>query len=308
MTNPVPRFVSSLLNRRLQRFTRSIDGLERGDVTSLHSVRVASRRLRELVPVLQLESATSRKLNKRLRKVTRRLGAVRELDVLLLLIDELQVARPSHQQALRRVRAEVAAARDTSRKRLKNHLPTDDLRWLARKLARIVDRSRSGRAGGGSPDDKSRERAVRWAIEARVARHAGRVHEAMAAAGAVYLPERLHTVRIATKKLRYAYELWEQVHGERNTQHLRSFKRIQALLGRMHDLEVLIDRVRETQATLPAPNVLAWREMNDLEGTLEDMCRRLHARYVRERGALDMLTRRAGGSAIVRAPSNRKAG
>jgi CHAD domain-containing protein len=300
--------VSGLLNRRLQRFTRSIDGLERGDVTSLHSVRVASRRLRELVPVLQLESATSRKLNKRLRKITRRLGAVRELDVLLLLIDELQVSRPSHHQALRRVRAEVAAARDTARKRLKSHLPTDDLRWLARKLARAVERSRDGGAGGGSPDERSRVRAVRWAIEARVTRHADRVHEAMAAAGAVYLPERLHVVRIATKKLRYAYELWEQVHGERNTEHLRSFKRVQALLGRMHDLEVLINRVRETQASLPAPNVLAWREMNDLESTLEDMCRRLHARYVRERGVLEAQTRRPGGSAIVRTPNDRKAG
>ncbi len=300
-------FVARLLKTRLNRFTRSLDGLERGDVGSLHRVRVASRRIRELVPILQLEASTSRKLNKRLRRVTRRLGAVRELDVLLLLIDELHVSRPMHQQALRRVRGVVAAARDTARKRLKGHLPVEDLQRLGRKLGRIVDRSDDESAG--TTRGKAQVRAVQWAIDARVAHHAARLHATMDAAGAVYIPDRLHSVRIATKKLRYAFELWEDVRGERNTDPIRALKRIQALLGRMHDLEVMIERVRATQAALAEPNVMAWRELNDLEATLEDMCRRLHARYVRERMPLEALTRRAGSSGPAsRLRADRKAG
>ena len=51
------------------------------------------------------------------------------------------------------------------------------------------------------------ERAWLSTLEARLARRAGRVRAAIEATGAVYVPERLHGVRIAAKKLRYAAEL-----------------------------------------------------------------------------------------------------
>src|SRR5205823_7631267 len=81
-----------LLRKRLSVFTRMLHGLEQGDVRALHRTRVASRRLRELVPVLQLDRPLTRKLVRRLRRVTDRLGSVRELDVLLLLLDQLHDA------------------------------------------------------------------------------------------------------------------------------------------------------------------------------------------------------------------------
>lgn len=311
MTKPVQPLTNNpakLLKTRLNRFTRGLDGLERGDVRGLHSVRVASRRMRELVPVLQLASHAGRKLSKRLRKVTRRLGAVRELDVLLLLIDELHVSRPIHQSALRRVRIEVAAARDTARKKLRDRLSTDDLRRLQRKLSRTVD-ALAERQEETTGERRDLARAVQWAIDARIARRAARFHQAIAAAGAVYLPERLHDVRIASKKLRYALELAEQQRGERNTPPVRALKRVQALLGRMHDLQVLMERVREAQASLTPPSLGAWRELNELVIALEDMCRRLHARYVRERVPLEALTRRVGSTgAAARARGDRKVG
>src|SRR5678816_1739434 len=90
-----------------------------------------------------------------------------------------------------------------------------------------------------------------------------------ARAGAVYLPERLHDVRIASKKLRYALELWERLRGERNTAPVRALKRVQALLGRMHDLQVLIERVREVQASLTPPSLSTWRELDELVVALD---------------------------------------
>src|SRR5262245_53068606 len=109
---PVIARRSRLLKNRLTRFTRMLQGVEKGDVRSLHRARVASRRLRELVPVLQLDHSAARKLSKRLRKVTSKLGSVRELDVLLQLIQELEESRPMHRDALRRVGAAVTKARD----------------------------------------------------------------------------------------------------------------------------------------------------------------------------------------------------
>src|SRR5260370_39500596 len=81
---------SDLLKTRLDRFARMLPGVEAGELRALHRARVASRRLRELLPVLQLHPDATRKHLRRLRNVTERLGAVRELDVLLLLIDEWQ--------------------------------------------------------------------------------------------------------------------------------------------------------------------------------------------------------------------------
>ena len=58
--------------------------VEKGDVRALHRARVASRRLRELLPVLQLDAATARKLGGGSAKSRSRSGTVRELDVLLM--------------------------------------------------------------------------------------------------------------------------------------------------------------------------------------------------------------------------------
>ena len=89
---PVAATRSELLKKCVDQFSRVLRAVEKGDVRALHQARVTSRRMRELVPMLQLEGAIGRKIAGRLRKVTGRLGTVRELDVLLLLIDELHVS------------------------------------------------------------------------------------------------------------------------------------------------------------------------------------------------------------------------
>src|SRR3954462_8041939 len=99
---PLPRTRSELLKRRLDPFARALGSVEQGNVRALHRARVASRRLRELLPMLQLDADASRKLNRRLKKVTTRLGNVRELDVLLLLIDEPHVSGRAGSSALSR--------------------------------------------------------------------------------------------------------------------------------------------------------------------------------------------------------------
>lgn len=285
---PVSTTRSELLKKRLDRFTRVLHAAERGEVRALHRARVASRRLRELIPVLQIESGTARKLGRRLRKVTTRLGTVRELDVLLLLIDELHVSGRRGSSGLGRVGVAVSKARDVARKRLFTHLPIAEMLRLARKLDRIAAELQHAERASS----KTAARSWRWAIDARVARRASRLSAAMADAGALYLPERLHAVRIAVKKLRYAVELSTEAASETVGADLRVLTRGQELLGRMHDLQVLIDRVRQTQASLTPPSVTVWRDLDALMTSLEDDCRRLHARYMRTRDALGAVSER----------------
>jgi CHAD domain-containing protein len=287
---PDPATRSELLKRRLDRLTRALPGLEAGDIHALHQARVASRRLRELVPVVQLDHGASKKLARRLRKLTARLGTVRELDVLMLGIDEMHGDVPAHSGALARIGVAVSKDRDRARGRLSKLVPADDVRRLTRKLDKCVADLKLLE----SSSSRSAARSWKWAIEARLERRAGDLAAAVHDAGAFYIPERLHRVRIALKKLRYALELSNDVSGVRGGADVRMLKKGQDVLGRMHDLQVLIDRVRQVQASLAPPNVAVWRDLDALIAALENECRRLHARYMRTRDGLVDLAARLG--------------
>ena len=281
---------SDILKRRLDQLTRALPGLAQGDVRALHRARVASRRLRELVPVLQLDHASSKKLSRRPRKLTSHLGTVRELDVMMLGIDEMHEARRVQSSALARVGVAVSKDRDQARRRLAAQLPMQDIVRLTQKLERCVDELRDLE----SASSRTASRNWKFSVDARLERRAARLATAVHDAGAVYIPERLHAVRIALKKLRYALELAHEASGARGDADLRLFKRAQDLLGQMHDLQVLIERVRDVQASLTPPSVGVWRELDVLMSSLEDDCRRLHARYMRTREGLAAIAARLG--------------
>jgi CHAD domain-containing protein len=226
--------------------------------------------------VLHLATDAGDKLNRRLRKVTRVLGPVRELDVLLHLINEL-VADGRHDAAvLATVKEHVDVERE--RWRAEKAVPFE-LRRLAHKLERAsaeVKRGGDGAAG----------RAWRWALDARIARRTAALRQAIDEAGGMYLPGRLHVVRIALKKLRYAVELSSEAGRAIDAANLRALKRWQDLLGRLHDIQVLIDRVRQVQASSGSSPLATRGGFDALVGTLEADCRQLHARYVRQRPAI----------------------
>ena len=231
--------------KRLGAFTRDLAGVEEGNVEALHRTRVASRRLRELLPLLELDRGVTRKLSRRLRKVTRRLGAVRELDVLTLVIQELAEQVRYTPTALRQLAESVAQERADAREHLAGKLPAAKLERLARTLGRVSERVESREIVSGKERVKGASRAWLWALEASMSRRGECLRTAIDAAGAVYVPERLHAVRIAAKKLRYAAELVAEATHKRITADLAVLKGAQDLLGRLHDLEVLLVRARE---------------------------------------------------------------
>jgi CHAD domain-containing protein len=243
---------------------------------------VASRRLRELLPLMQLDGATAHKLGRRLRKLTGRLGAVREQDVLLQMVDGLRQSGRYSDRALALVADRIAHDHARVRDHLVSRAPSTEIARIARKLERlaeILDRSDSS-AGG---------RAWRWAVDARLAKRAQTLRDAVEYAGALYLPDRLHAVRIALKKFRYAAELDAEMSGARATADLQVLKRVQTLLGRLHDLDVLIVRLRQLQGSHATDVAGLRREVDVLVASLENACRRLHARYVHERSAVDAI-------------------
>jgi CHAD domain-containing protein len=295
---------SHLLRTRLDRLARSLAQIDDGDARSLHRVRIASRRLRELLPLLELHPDRAKKIGRRLRKVTRRLGTVRELDVVMLLIDELHVSRRPHSAALSRVGVSVSKQRDEARTKLFEREPAEVLRKVVKRLGKRADSLQQKRSTAVET------RVRRWAVDARVARRAAQLHAAIDDAGGVYLPERLHTVRVAVKKLRYSLELATDLSAPRATStsekvtgDLRALRRMQDILARMHHVQELIEHVRVTQAQVSPPNLTVWREFDMLIRALDDDCRRLHARYMRMRSPVmaivDKLSERRKGQAAV---------
>jgi CHAD domain-containing protein len=291
------------LHKRLQRFTRLLQAVEDGDVQAVHRARVASRRLREVLPVLQLDPDAVDKIGRRLRKVTKRLGSVRELDVQLGVLGELRAAGRHSEAALARIVLSVEQERSQARER---HLAKSQIRELRRvgakleKLARSFEERDAGDWGqrrSGRAASLARQRSCRWAVQARVGRRAATLARAIAQAGAVYLPERLHAVRIAAKKLRYALELDADLRQVKSSPDITELRRTQDILGRLHDLQVLVDRTREEQASLAPPDVNIWRGLDVLVRSLEDECRRLHGRYMHHAASLVALCARLSGRA-----------
>ena len=246
-----------------------------GDAAALHQARVASRRIREALPLV---GRPAPKLMRQVRRITRALGPVRELDVALLLLDELERSG-APRQAVMRLRQAVNSERQRLYTDMQRRLGSRmDLAKLRKRALGASERRRTGR---GASDPDRLERALR-----RAGTRGERLLGAMENAAGMYLPDRLHEVRIAVKKLRYALELARELSGSRATARIRALKRAQDLLGRMHDLEVLIDRTRSLQGGAGAPNLKLSGELDRIVRRLETECRQLHGQYMGARQSL----------------------
>lgn len=290
---------TDLLRTHLKAFTRLLHKVEGGDVRAIHRARVASRRLRELVPVLQLESATCARLLRDLRRATRALGRVRELDVTAQLVADLEAQATGISAAvLARVSSQLRAVREVAHARgvHKGRLSTG-LRRVAKRLERVT-------AGLERRGDRHHQR-WRWALDARIVRRAEALNAAIRSAGPFYVPERLHAVRIAMKKLRYSLELGSAVRNIAYPE-LSLLRRGQELLGTLHDRQRLIEHFRETQATLPPGDRRLSRHLDTLIASAEDECRVLHARYVRQREGMREACARLAPAAPPAPPSRRR--
>ena len=274
-----PKTTSALVIRqRLAALGRAAPAARKGDVNGVHQTRVATRRLREALPLVA-SRRIGRKLRKQVRRLTRALGPVRELDVALLTLDEIRVAGDLPEDGVRRLREVIGEERDRLRAEMIRQLDRLDLSKLKKK---VLDATPPTTLKGVARGD--RKRLAR--ADARAAWRAADVRAAIDNAAGIYLADRLHAVRIAVKKLRYAIEIARELRGSRAQVRLRTLKRVQDLMGRMHDLEVLIARTRALQSTGTLRELKLSSELDRLVRFLETECRLLHVRYMNERKAL----------------------
>ena len=267
-----PLALVRLLERRTRALKRQLAAAVAGKDTGVHQARVASRRLREALPVLTegLQHTKAGKANRKIRRLTQALGTVRELDVTLHLIDELADRPAIPRAALAEVRALVIEEREKRRGVMLDRLKDVDVSKLARRLEAV---RQSLLAPTGS-------HAWRASLAGRIARRARRLDRAIEAAGQIYEPEGLHVVRISAKKLRYALEIADESSAAPCPDALRTIKRVQDALGRLHDLQILQQHVAAVGAAPRPRRATPDAGLAVLSRMIEDECRHLHGRYV----------------------------
>jgi CHAD domain-containing protein len=248
-----------------------------GDVAALHQARVASRRMRAALPMVATDGR-ARKVEREMRRITRALGPVRELDVVCQMLDEYGGGGQASRQAVAKLRQAVMHERRGLRKDMVRSIERCDLEKLEKRAL-----SAARKAAKGSKRDR-RERLAR--AHARAADRAEQLIAAIDAAAGIYLPDRLHQVRVAVKKVRYAAEVVRELTRSRITARIRALKQAQDLLGRMHDLEVLIARTRAVQSSPGAASLKTSAELDRFVRMLENECRQLHGHYMASRDSV----------------------
>ena len=268
----------ALLRQRLVSLLRAMPAAQAGDHASVHQARVASRRLRQALPLLGIraDAAALDRADRRVRRITRALGPVRELDVTLLLLAELSRKKAAPPRAIARVRAAVTAERHERRRDMLSEITPSKLHKLRKRLVQVAAPESEKPETRSALAEASRQAAIRAADLKAAIEHAG----------GIYLADRLHRVRVAGKKLRYALEIQRELTKSRSTTYLNKLKAQQDLLGRMHDFEILIDRARAVQGTLTPRDRRGMAELRTLIRVLEQECRAGHAAYMRTRPAL----------------------
>ena len=99
---------STLLLRQIDSFLEVLPGVCDGNSAAIHDARVATRRMRELVPLVAgaLMPSDAERLETTLKKATRRLGRARDVDVRLEMLASLEPGVPIAAGELGRLRLE----------------------------------------------------------------------------------------------------------------------------------------------------------------------------------------------------------
>ena len=279
MARRTPASTNTLLAPRASALTAVLTAALAGESEAVHQARVASRRLREVLPVLTAgHERAGRGLREDVRRVTRAFGAVRELDVAIGHFDEAVAAAEMSAAARMTTRRVLQAQRAAALRQARATLTRARLQRLQTRLDEL------GVAIATSTTTDAA--AVTATMATRVARRARGVRKAVTGTGVVYMPERLHNVRIAVKRLRYALEAGQEARGVRATAQLTQLKAIQDLLGRAHDLHVLAERIHEVEVGVVQRSRATARDLAALARAIDRECRALHAAFMSRRNGL----------------------
>jgi CHAD domain-containing protein len=201
-----------------------------GNADAIHDARVATRRLRAAAPLL-CEDGADEPLDA-IRSLGRSFGRARDLDVAIERLADVEQRLPGVARSLASLKQALTVRQEKSRRRLITTMEALPLEAIAalRPARWFIPLRRDRR---------------HQPLQTRIVEQAGELRQAIVRASGVYFPNRTHEVRICAKKLRYLLELLPE--RQQPTRVLKRLRRVQQLLGRLHDDQTLADVIRETR-------------------------------------------------------------
>lgn len=225
-----------LFRTQIHTLRNTLPGVLDGVEASIHDARIATRRIRELLPLLgdPKRRRPIEDLHSRFKRVGRSLGRVRDVDVRLGLLGTLETRMPHVAPALVVLRQQ----RETERLRLLRKLVKKLERLDAVRLIEMLDEHRlslTGPMSWGIIAGRTWRRDLGSTLRERAADTAAAIEHATG----VYFPHRAHNARIAIKKMRYAMEIADETSSTDRRPAIRELKKAQDLLGELHDRQEL---------------------------------------------------------------------
>ena len=277
-SSPIP---DTLFHTQLIVLRDTLPSVFDGQPNGIHDARIATRRIRELLPLLSSARHHWRldDLDARFRRLGRSLGRVRDADVRVGLLESLERRIPHAAPALVLVRQQRERRRLQLMRKLIKRLERLDTVELVSALLR------GGRVRTPwplSPSDRKWRRVLRTTLASRAAAALSAIERA----SGVYFPNRIHAARIAIKKLRYAMEIAHDAEGHDSADSIRGLKKAQDILGDLHDRQELIDDfcvASSPESTSPSNDDV---QVALVRQVVEAEARHLHSRYLQRRERL----------------------
>jgi CHAD domain-containing protein len=201
----------------------------------IHDLRVSTRRLRAALDLWR-ECAPGKRLDrcrKRLKRLGRRLGSVREADVNIERLADLALGRPSDAIAIEFLADSVTRERRRRARRLRQEQERSDLPGLSEEI-----RSELGKCLDSEPEPVSIAAVARRELARRLPALEALLEAALREPSA----PALHRLRIELKKFRYSVELCASAYdGRRLPPLVGRLKALQDALGAAQDVRALHD-------------------------------------------------------------------
>jgi CHAD domain-containing protein len=283
-TTPIAIFQQQINILRAQ-----IPGLFDGNAESVHAGRIATRRIREMLPLTHTWQRRQEADDQfaRFKRAGRSLGRVRDADVQLELLKYFESRVPSAAASLVSIRYDQDRTRTVLMRELVKLFERLD---IERELAHLAGRSAWRRARPWT----ALIGAWRRHLLDLVSERAQTAKDAIAHATGVYFPNRAHQARIAIKKCRYAAEIGVATGMMADAGVLRELKKGQDILGDLHDRQTLVDELRRRGSASEGASADADQMQSVArvaEAEIGDLYRRFLERRPRILASLDLAQR-----------------
>ncbi len=237
------------MSRQLDKLMREMDQARKAqDIEHVHQARVASRRLRAAFNVFQecFSSQQMKKWQKRIKRLTKRLGDARDTDVQIEFVSEFmseltreqKAFKPGVKRLLLRLiqhRKSIQPSVIKTIDKIDNSTVLADIHVSIEKVLFLLRRLNI-------------ETASTYVFEQAVVNIHRCVEELFSHENSLANPDDIHNhhdMRIAAKRLRYTMEIYNQPYEGGLDENIAAVKKIQKLLGNIHDCDVWQEKIND---------------------------------------------------------------